>query len=94
MTDAIAVLFSSGRIGDVILAMILAETALLVVLKRRFGLGPALPVTLVTTGCGALLVLAMRNALVGAIWPWVAVPLVLAMVAHFAFLALVWHPDR
>jgi hypothetical protein len=36
---------------------------------------------------GAFLVLALRAALTGAAWPWIALPLALAFPAHLADLA-------
>lgn len=94
MTQAIAWLFSSGRIADVILAMIAIEAVVLMLLKYWRGIGPRVSVTLVTVVSGALLILAVRGALMGAAWPVVAVPLTLSMVAHFTFLAIVWRSDR
>ena len=39
---------------------------------------------------GACLLLALRAALVGASWPWVAAPLAGAFAAHLADLGLRW----
>lgn len=94
MTDTIAWLFASGRIADVILSLIGIEAIILVVLKLWRGAGPSLPVTLVTMASGALLILAVRGALMGAAWPVIAAPLTLSMVAHLTFLAIVWRSDR
>ena len=58
------------------------EALLLVGLRRmpaREVLSAVLP--------GALIVLALRGALTGADWPWIALPLALAFPAHLADLA-------
>jgi hypothetical protein len=94
VTDSLAWLFASGRIADVILGLIAIEAALLIALKRWRGIGPSLPVTLVTVVSGALLILAVRGALMGAPWPVVAMPLTLSMFAHLTFLVIVWRSDR
>jgi hypothetical protein len=65
-------LFTSGRIADLILGLMLAEGVVLTVLFRGAakGLSPALVWTNLLAG--AALVLALKSALTGAGWPWTA----------------------
>ncbi len=75
-------LFSSGQIVDLILLLMLAEYAGLRFLVRRrggrmaaLGLGGYLL-------SGAFLLIALRAALTGAAWIWIAAPLLAAFVVH------------
>ena len=77
-----AELFSSGRIVDVIVALVVLEALLLVGLRLRRGRGPAPAALLSTLASGAALMLAVRAALTGADWPFVAAWLLAALFAH------------
>jgi hypothetical protein len=69
-------LFASGHAVDIVLAVMLAEAAMLVARGRS-------PVTVVLAFApGALILLAVRGALVGAGWPWVAAALALSFPVH------------
>ncbi|WPL15806.1 Cyclic di-GMP phosphodiesterase Gmr [Thiorhodovibrio winogradskyi] len=83
-------LFTSGRIIDPILIMVLAEAVLLWFLRRATGRGPGLKPLLPLLASGFLLLLAVRAALVGASWPLIALPLAAALVTHLADLLLRW----
>ena len=77
--------FDSGRVIDLILLFILAECMLLAYLRRaELPLADLLPNIL----SGAALMLAVRCALVGARWEWVALSLLGALFAHLADLGL------
>jgi len=69
--------FASGRAADVILLILAAELACLT-LSRRMAVADA--VGLIAPGM--LIVLALRGALTGAAWPWVAAPLAAALPFH------------
>lgn len=75
-------LFTSGRIVELILAVMLLEAIALMAWRRRRGRGPGRVGVLVNLGAGACLVLALRACLVGAGWPWIALWLALAFCAH------------
>ena len=79
-------LFASGRIIDVILALVALEALLLAWLGRRGG--PPLPALLANLASGAALMLALRAALVGSGWIVVAGWLLAGLVAHLADLGL------
>ena len=86
----LAELFATGRIVDVILALTIAEAVLLVGYRRWTGGGvPALSIV-ANLLAGACLLLAVRAALVGAAWYWVASALAASLVAHLADLNLRW----
>ena len=78
-----AALFASGRIVDFALLLLAGEAVALVWLRRSGRaprLGPVAP-NLVSGGC---LLLALRAALRGAWWGWVALWLAGGLVAHLA----------
>jgi hypothetical protein len=84
----VAELFASGRAADLALGLLALEAVALVLLLRRRGQGAALPGLLLFLAAGACLLLALRAALVGAAWVWVALPLLGALAAHLAELRL------
>jgi hypothetical protein len=86
----VADLFASGRIVDLILALMAAEAVVLAVHYRRTGRGVPLPDLAVNLAAGAGLLLALRAALTGAGWAWTAGWLTLALAAHLADLARRW----
>ena len=69
-------LFASGHAADVILAVMAVE-ALWLVARRVLTL--LLP--------GALILLALRAALTGLDWRWIALPLLLSLPVHLADVA-------
>lgn len=78
-------LFASGRIVDLILVGVTAEAVLLLVLcrsVRRFAPFGA------SIAAGAALMLALRAALTGAVWPVVAGWMLAGLAAHVADLIL------
>lgn len=83
-------LFASGLVADFVLALVALEAGLLAWHRRRTGRGVPVGETLAFLGAGACLLLALRAALVGASWEWVAAPLAGAGAAHIADLALRW----
>ncbi len=74
--------FASGRIVDVIVALVALEALLLVGVRLRFGRGPRPAALLANLASGAALMLAVRAALTGADWPIVAAWLLAALFAH------------
>lgn len=70
-------LFASGHAADLVLLVMALEAAALSRLTRL----P--PVSILAAALpGLLLVGALRAALVGAAWPWIALPLLLSWPAH------------
>jgi hypothetical protein len=78
----VAELFATGRVVDLILVLMAAEGALLMVLRARTGRGLAPADLALNLLAGACLLLALRAALVGAGWGWVALGLAAALPAH------------
>ncbi len=68
--------FASGRAADLILLVLVAELAWL--LGRRLSIAEAASAILP----GLMLALALRAALTGAAWPWIALPLALSLPFH------------
>jgi hypothetical protein len=83
-------MFASGRIVDAVLALMLVEGILLAWLHLRRGRGPAPADVLANLAAGLFLLLALRAALAGASWPWIAASLGAALVAHLSDLARRW----
>jgi hypothetical protein len=83
-------LFASGRVVELILGLMALEAAVLIAWRRRTASGIA-PLDLLINLCaGALLLLALRAAIVAAD-PLAAAPfLAAALVAHVADLARRW----
>ncbi|NGM21548.1 hypothetical protein G3576_16110 [Roseomonas stagni] len=74
--------FASGRVADLVLLVLLLEAAALALWHRRTGRGLAPAAILGLAMPGVALVLALRAALVGAGWGWVAAALSAAFAAH------------
>ncbi len=81
-------LFESGRIADLIIALTVAEGLVLwlIYATKGWGLRPARLAMMLMPGI--FLLLALRLALTGAWWGWIAVMLAAALVAHLGDLAL------
>ena len=82
--------FASGRVVDLVLAIVVVETLCLVALRLRTGNGLPVAALAVNLLSGAALMLALRAALVQADWVWVAAPLCASFVVHLGDLALRW----
>jgi hypothetical protein len=83
-------IFTSGRIIDLILAIMVIEAAALMIYRSRTGRGiPAIGL-FVNLMAGAFLLMAARSALVEAPWTWTAAWLAAALAAHIADLAQRW----
>ena len=71
--------FASGQAVDLVLAFMAVEAIILVLVKRRT------PITvLLTILPGAVMMLALRAALTGAGWQWVAIWLTVSLPLHLA----------
>ena len=74
--------FISGQVADLVLACMAIEALLLTWHCRRTGRQDALPALLCNLAAGAFLALALRAALIGGSWPWIAGNLTGALLAH------------
>lgn len=83
-------LFATGRIVDFILAAVALEAVALLALRRRSGRGPGPAALLPNLLAGAALLLALRLSMAGAAWPWLALCLSVALLAHLADVASRW----
>ena len=83
-------LITSGRIVDVILVLMAAEFAAVVIYRWRTTRGPSPADAVVILLAGLFLLLALRAALTGAEWFWIALFLFAALIAHLADLRRRW----
>ena len=75
-------LFASGHAVDIVLVVMLCELCWLIGVAKWHPLDAVLRLA-----PGALMLLALRGALTGMGWPWIALPLVLSFPVHLADLA-------
>lgn len=83
--------FSSGRIVDLILGLAFLESMVLAVHFRKSGRGIPLVELAGNMAAGGCLLLALRAALTGAWWGWIAMLLTGALLAHALDLWCRWH---
>ena len=83
-------LFLTGQIVDLIIVLMVAEGLVLGLLHRRTGKGVSLADLAPNMLAGLFLLLALRAALTGAPWTWVALSLIAALIAHLADVARRW----
>ncbi|MCX7891285.1 MAG: hypothetical protein N2544_02800 [Burkholderiales bacterium] len=88
-----AELFATGRIVDLILALMMLEAVALYAWRRLAGRGPTVLDLLPNFLAGGLLLFALRGALTGAGWRWIAACLAAALAAHSADLYRRWRPQ-
>lgn len=88
--DSLEQFILSGRIVDVMLAVLVAEVIWLSLRYHRTGRG--LPPSLLVTnaGAGGSLMLALKAVLTGAAWPWIVAALLASLVFHVADLRHRW----
>jgi len=82
-----ATLFTSGRIAELIILLVIVEAAALLAYRRRTGRGLPPAVLLPHLLAGVCLLLALRAGLAGMHWGWLALALLAALAAHLLDLA-------
>lgn len=85
-----AELFASGRIIDLILALVVIEGIILAVVHQRWRRGIPLRGVVANLAAGAALMIVVRLALTGAAWPLLALSLFVALLAHIWDLLMRW----
>jgi NhaP-type Na+/H+ or K+/H+ antiporter len=84
------VLFASGHVVDIVLAVMLLEAGLLLAYRHRTRHGPSAAELLSVLVPGVFLLLALRAALVGAGALLISACLLAALLAHVADIARRW----
>ncbi len=79
-------LFSTGLIADIMLAFMALEAIVLVLYQHKTGRGFTQFSVFWMLFPGACLVLALRAALTGAAWQWVALAVSVSLIAHLGYL--------
>ncbi len=82
--------FSSGRVVDLILGLMLLEGLALSLVWYRRGRGVPPLALWVNLAAGGAMLLAVRGALTGASWVWIWIPLLLALFTHLADVGVRW----
>jgi hypothetical protein len=88
--DFLAAGFASGHIIDLILLLTALEAFAVLAWHYKTGRGLAPAALLPNLLAGVFLMLALRAALVGAGWQWIALALTAAWVAHLLDLLRRW----
>lgn len=83
-------LFATGRIADLVIALMAIEAVMLIGYRRTTGHGIGVPQVLSNLAAGICLFLALRMALTGAPWTWIGAALALSLAAHIADLKFRW----
>lgn len=87
-------LIESGRIVDIVLAVLVLEVVLLAYWHRRTGRGIAALPAVLNAGAGGSLAMALRAALTDGGWQWITVWLLSALVFHTADLLRRWSGEE
>jgi len=90
MLDGMKDLFASGHIIDFILVLVLLEAIAVVSWRLIKSSGPAPLPFIINLVAGASLMLALRNALAGTPWTWIAPCLIVSLGAHLGDLLWRW----
>jgi hypothetical protein len=90
MDDFFSVFFLSGHVANLILVVMAIEALTLTMLAKKSGRGMRPSRIIVSLSAGAALVLALRAALTGAGWHWMALALIAAFAVHLVDLYWRW----
>ena len=82
MIDDVQALIESSRVADILIMVMFAEAALLIGYRAVRGRGFAVAHVVTNLLAGLFLVLALKAALAGAPWQWIAAALAAAGVSH------------
>ena len=83
-------LFATGRIADLVIALMALEAITLIAYRRVTGHGIGTTQVLSNLAAGVCLFIALRLALTGAQWTWIGVVLAASLAAHLADLKSRW----
>lgn len=93
-SQAVAELFSTGRIVDCILALMALEILAVILIRNKTRQGVPAVELIVSVAAGAALLLALRAALIGSTWRQIAPWLIIALGAHLVDLRARWRTQR
>ncbi|MEL6302514.1 MAG: hypothetical protein AAFV47_09870 [Pseudomonadota bacterium] len=83
----------SGRIADVMLAVIAIEIIALIVYRLLSGKGLPVATVICNAGAGGSLMVALKLVWIDAAWHWVAAALLGSLVFHMIDLAQRWRAE-
>lgn len=86
--------FSGTRVVDLVIGLTLLEGAALIAYRRATGRGLPAADFVPNLAAGLCLMLALRGSLAGAAWPWIALCLLGAGLAHGADVWRRWGASR
>jgi hypothetical protein len=84
----------SGHLVDLAMVLTLLELIALIIYRQRTGRGIAGSTLVVALSSGLFLMLALRAALTGADWPWIALALSASWATHLLDLKNRWPRRR
>lgn len=90
MQSLVQDLFTSGRVVDLVLLVMVLEAVVLGVHHRRTGRGIGFVDLLTNMASGACLLLALRAALTGMSWVWIGAALTASFAGHLFDLSRRW----
>ena len=97
MDNFFSVFFASGHVANLILVVMLIEGLALTIIAKKSKRGTGGMRTsriIMSLAAGAALVLALRAALTGAGWQWMALALTAAFIVHLIDLYWRWTDER
>jgi hypothetical protein len=94
IVDSVEQFILSGRIVDVMLAVLVVEVVILSWRHHRTGRGLPPGLLITNAGAGGSLMLALKAGLTGAGWPWIVAALLASLAFHVADLRHRWTSAR
>lgn len=88
--DVLEQFILSGRIVDVMLAVLVIEIIWLSARHHKTGQGLSPGMLIANAGAGGSLMLALKAVLTGATWPWIVAALLASLVFHTVDLRYRW----
>jgi hypothetical protein len=94
MDDFFSVFFQSGHVAHLILVVMAIEAFVLIIVYKKTKRGMRPSRIIMSLAAGAALVLALRAALTGEGWMWIAVALTISFLVHIVDMYWRWTDTR
>jgi hypothetical protein len=90
VSELLESLVRTGRVADILIAVMVIEALVLIGYRIARGRGFAIPYVISNLVAGLFLVLALKSALTDSSWVWTALSLAAAGISHAVDLAVRW----